>query len=194
MTKRCLIKECFEEPFVCFGLVLTITGILSNFISIVDDFEGYLFVKFFFFVYLFGTFFFYAMIMTDPLSQIKCKIPRKIRLRYAIPILFVLLLSVLPPLFEPYMFFSEKLHAIKDSKVVLEMVAYVYFVGLIGSPIFGIFVKRVIRKQLSKDGIEMPKVNYATVIPISWMIFIILLSTFAFLDISHICLPQGFCP
>jgi len=192
-----VIQEYFTEPFVCLGLALLITGILSNFVSLVNDFEGYLFVKFFYIVYFYGTFFLYVMLMTEPLKAIKkYETPKKIRLGllYAITIIFILLLSAIPIQFEPYMFFSEKFNAIKDPKVVLEMYAYAYFVGLMGAPILGIIVKRLIKKQLLKDKIEMPEVNYGGAFSISWLFFISLLSIFVVFDALHICFPLGICP
>lgn len=194
MTKRCLIKEYFTEPFVCLGFILFISDILGNFVSLVSDFEGYLFVKFFFYAYYFGAFVFYVMLMTDSLSQIKDKIQIKIKLVYAFLLFLVLLLSVIPPLFDPYIFFSDKLHAINDPNIVLEMKVYAYGVGFMGSPILGIFAKWLIRKQLSRDRIEMPEINYGTVIIISWMFFILLLIIFVTFDTFHICFEKGFCP
>lgn len=197
MTRRCLIKEYFTEPFVCLGLALLITGILSNFVSLVDDFEGYLFMKFFYIVYFYGTFFLYVMLMTEPLKAFKkYETKKKIRLSlpYAIIIIFISILSAIPILLEPYMFYSEKFNAIKDTKVVLEMNAYAYFVGLMGAPILGIIAKRSIIKQLLKDKIEVPKVNYGMAFSISWLLFISLLSTFVVFDALHICFPLGICP
>lgn len=197
MTKRCLIKEYFTDPFVCFGLALLITGILSNFVSIVSDFEGYLFMKFFYIAYFYGTSFLYVMLMIEPLKAFKkYETPKKIRLGlpYAIIIIFILSLSAIPILLEPYMFYSEKFNAIKNPKVVLEMYAYAYFVGLMGAPILGIFVKRLIIKQLLKDKIEVPKVNYGMIFSISWMFFISLLIIFVSFDTFHICFAKGICP
>lgn len=192
-----VIQEYFTDPFVCLGLAFLITGILSNFVSLVNDFEGYLFVKFFYIVYFYGTFLLYVILMTEPLKAFKkYETPKKIRLGlpYAITIIFISLLSLIPILFEPYMLFSEKYNAIKDPKVVLEMYAYVYFVGLMGAPILGIIAKRLIKKQLLKDKIEMPEVNYGTAFIISWLFFISLLSTFVVFDALHICFPLGICP
>lgn len=194
MTKRCLIREYFTEPLVCLGFILLITGRLSDSVPIVQDFEGYLFVKFFFFAYFFGAFFFYAISITDPLSQIKHQIPTKNKLFYGVGIFLVLLLSAIPPLFDPYIFFSDELNAIKDPNVILEMKTYAYGVGFLGSPILGIFTKWLIGKHLSKDGIEMPEVNYGVVIITSWLFFISLLSIFVIFDALHICFSTGFCP
>jgi hypothetical protein len=197
MKVRDVIQEYFTEPFVCLGLVLLITSILSNYVSLVNDFEGYLFVKFFYYVYFFGTFFLYSMLISEPLKAIKqYENPKKIKFGslYIITIFLILLLSVMPSQFDPYMFFSDKLHAIKDPKVVLEMKAYVYTVGLMGSPILGIITKRLIKKQLLKDKIEMPEINYGMAFVTSWLFFISLLSTFVVFDALHICFAKGFCP
>lgn len=92
------------------------------------------------------------------------------------------------------MFFSDNFHAIKDSHVVLEMDLYVIVVGLMGSPILGIYTKWLFRKRLLKDKIKIPEVNYGMCLISSWLFFISLLIVFSMFDTFHICFPKGICP
>jgi len=199
MNIRKIIKEYFTEPFVWLGLSLLTIDILSGFISIANDFRGFLFVDYFYYCFFFPTFYLSSTLMTEPLKK-SIKEYRKRKkigtgLILVTAIFFALLLNAMPPLLAPHMFFSDVFHVIKIPEIVVELKAYVIIGGLVVAPAITVYTKWSVRNQLSKDKIEIfDDANYGFAFLSSWMIFIVLMSIFAFFDIRHLCFAKGFCP
>lgn len=198
MKVKKMILEYFKEPFVWLGLSFLTIDILSGFSSPVNDFRALLFVNYFFLCFFFPTLYLSSMLITEPLKSIKeygKRKKRKLGVFLVVQIFATLLLNALPPLFEPHMFYSDEFNAIPILNVVIELKAYVIIVGLIGSPTSVVVTKWLTRKQLLKDKIKIhDETNYGMIFSSSWMIFIILMSIFAFFDIRHLCFAKGFCP
>jgi hypothetical protein len=199
MNIKKIIKEYFTEPFVLFGLSLLTIDILSSFVSIMNDFRGFLFANYFYYCFFFPTFYMSSMLITEPLKK-SIKEYRKRKkigtgLILIIAIFFTLLLNAIPPQLEPHMFFSDEFNVIKIPEIVVELKAYVIIGGLVASPAITVYTKWSVRKQLSKDKIEiLDDVNYGMIFSSSWMIFISLMIAFASFDILHICFAKGICP
>jgi hypothetical protein len=199
MNVKKIIKEYFKEPFVWLGLSLLIIDVLSGFVSIVNDFRGFLFVNYFYYCFFFPTFYMSSMLMTEPLKKSIKEYRKRKKIGTGLilvsAIFFTLLLNAIPPQFEPHMFFSDEFHVIKIPQIVVELKAYVIIGGLVASPAITVYTKWSVRKQLSKDKIKIfHDVNYGMIFSSSWMIFISLMIVFASFEIFHICFAKGICP
>lgn len=191
MTIRNVTIEYFKEPFVWFGIALLLIDLLSNSVPLLKDFRGFLFVKYFYYCFFFPTLYLSASLVTEPLKKSVKEYRKRGKINAGViivtAIFTTLFLSSMPPQLEPHMFFSDEFNAIKIPWVVTELKAYVIVGGLVAAPASIVYTKWSVRKQLSKDKIEISDhVDYGAIFASSWMIFMVLMIIFSYLDTFHI--------